>query len=143
MENRPMELRSIARAGVIIVLLHFLVSIAHGAAHQNLHIMMNTWQSVYIMLVISLLPLISAVLLLLKRLRIGFWLLFVSMMGSLLFGGYYHFIAAGADNVASLGVHAWAPTFQVTAVLLALTEAAGVVTGIIGLRRQSLAVNGK
>jgi hypothetical protein len=80
--------RSITRTGIAIALLHFPVTIAHGAAHQNLHITMNTWQSVYIMLVIVLLPLISAVLLLRKRVRIGFWLLFASMLGSLLFGGY-------------------------------------------------------
>jgi hypothetical protein len=130
-----MHSRSIARVGVLIVFLHFLVTIAHGSAHQNLHITMNTWQSVYIMLVILLLPPISAVFLLLKSVRIGFWLLFASMLGSLLFGGYYHFIAAGADNVTSLGAHAWAPVFQVTAVLLALTEAAGMVTGFAGLRK--------
>ncbi len=137
MENQPMNSRSLARAGIVVVLLHFLVTIAHAAAHQNLHITMNTWQSIYIMLVILLLPLISAVLLLLKRVRIGFWLLFASMLGSLLFGGYYHFIAAGADNVATLGAHAWAPAFQLTAALLALTEATGMVTGFVGLRKET------
>jgi CHASE2 domain-containing sensor protein len=127
------RLRSVERVGIAIVLLHFLVNVAHAAAHTNLHIDMNAWQSVYILLIILLLPLVSAVLLW-RRSRNGFRLLFWSMLGSLLFGGYYHFIAAGADNVASLGEHAWAPAFQVTAVLLALTETAGVVTGVIGLR---------
>ncbi len=134
METQPkILLRPVERAGIIIVALHFLVNIAHAVAHVNLHIDMNTWQSVYILLVIVLLPLVSAVLLW-KRSRNGFRLLFVCMLGSLLFGGYYHFIAAGPDNVASLSPHAWAPAFQVTAGLLALTEAAGVVTGAIGLR---------
>ena len=119
------------------MLLHLLASTLHSAAHLNLHIEMNTWQSVYILSVILVLPLISAVLLLRKRARIGFWLLFCSMLGSLLFGGYYHFVAAGADNVASLGDHAWAPAFQLTAVLLALTEAAGMVIGAVGLRNGS------
>jgi hypothetical protein len=134
MENQPKPaLRSLARAGIVIVVLHFLVTIAHSAAHMNLHITMNVWQSVYILLVIVVLPLLSAVLLL-GRTRIGFWLLFLSMLGSLLFGGYYHFIATGADNVASLGPHAWAPVFQITALLLALTETAGAVVAAIGLR---------
>lgn len=127
--------RSIERAGIAIVLLHFLVNIAHAAAHTNLHIEMNAWQSVYILLVIVLFPLVSAVLLW-RRSRKGFGLLFWSMLGSLLFGAYYHFIALGPDNVALLGDHAWAPAFQVTAVLLSLTEATGVVTGVVGLRRQ-------
>lgn len=116
------------------MLLHLLVNIAHGAAHTNLHIEMNSWQSVYILVVILVLPLVAAVLLW-RRSRLGFPLLFASMLGALLFGGYYHFIAAGADNVASLPPHSWALPFQVTAVLLALTEAAGVVVGVVGLRR--------
>ena len=134
METQPKaRLGTVERAGIAIVLLHFLVNIAHAVAHTNLHIEMNAWQSAYILLVILVLPLVSAVLLW-KRFRKGFGLLFFSMLGSLLFGGYYHFIAAGADNVATLGTHSWVPTFQVTAVLLALTEAGGVVTGAIGLR---------
>ena len=138
MEIQPTRsLRSLERIGIAIVLLHLLASTLHSAAHLNLHIEMNAWQSVYILSVILVLPLISAVLLLRKRARIGFWLLFCSMLGSLLFGGYYHFIAAGADNVASLGDHAWAPAFQLTAVLLALTEAAGMVIGAVGLRNGS------
>ena len=134
MESPKTFLRTLERTGIAIVVLHFLVSISHSVAHMNLHIEMNAWQSVYILVVIVVLPLVSAVLLR-KRSRIGFWMLSSSMLGSLLFGGYYHFIAAGADNVATLGAHAWAPVFQVTAVLLALTEAAGVVTGALGLRR--------
>jgi hypothetical protein len=134
METQPKTpLRLVARAGIVIVALHFLVNIAHAAAHVNLHIDMNAWQSVYILLVILLLPLVSAVLLW-RRSYHGFRLLFLCMLGALLFGGYYHFVAAGPDNVASLGTHAWAPAFQVTAGLLALTEAAGVVAGAIGLR---------
>jgi hypothetical protein len=131
--GNPMKrpLRSVERLGIAVVLFHFLVNVAHAAAHTNLHIDMNAWQSVYILLVILLLPLVSAVLLW-RRSRVGFPLLLGSMLGSLLFGGYYHFIAAGADNVASLAPHTWTFPFQVTAVLLALTEAAGVVVGVVG-----------
>jgi hypothetical protein len=93
---------------------------------------MNAWQSVYILLVITMLPLVSAILLWRERTTGGFLLLLASMLGSLLFGGYYHFIAIGADNVGTLGLHSWARPFQVTAVLLAITEAAGVVTGLLG-----------
>lgn len=129
------SLRSVERVGIAIVLLHLLLNIAHGAAHTNLHIEMNNWQSVYILLGILVLPLVAAVLLW-KRLPLGFPLLLGSMLGSLIFGGYYHFIAVGADNVASLGPHPWSLPFQVTAVLLALTEAAGVVVGVVGLRHR-------
>jgi len=126
---------SLQRLGVLIVAIHFLVSLVHGMAHSRLRIDMNLWQSVYILLVITLLPLISGFLLW-RRARGGFSLLASSMLGSLIFGGYYHFIAAGADNVASLGSHAFAPVFQLTALLLVVTEAAGVLTGLFGLLRK-------
>jgi len=126
---------SLQRAGVIIVALHFLILIVHSAAHINLHIEMNLWQSVYIILVIVVLPLVSGVLLW-RGARIGFLLLMCSMLGALIFGGYYHFIAAGMDNVASVGSHFWGSVFRVTAVLLALTEAAGVLTGVVGLLKK-------
>lgn len=123
------------RAGVIIVALHFLVSLVHGAAHSSLHIDMEPWQTVYILLVITIAPLLSGILLW-RRARIGFSLLLASMLGALIFGGYYHFIAAGIDNVGSVGAHSWGSVFRVTAVLLAVTEAAGVLTGVVGLLKK-------
>jgi hypothetical protein len=123
---------SLERMGVMIVVVHFLVNVVHAAAHMRLHIDMNLWQTVYILVVIIVLPLASGYLLW-RRARRGFLLLLCSMLGALIFGGYYHFIASGADNVGSLGSHFWARPFQVTAVLLALTEAAGVGTGVVGV----------
>lgn len=122
---------SLTSLGVILVALHFILSTVHGAAHLDLHIDLNTWQTVYVLVVITALPLVSGFLLW-RRARSGFLLLLFSMLGSLFFGGYYHFIAAGADNVSSLGSHGWSAPFQLTAVLLAATEAAGVLTGVAG-----------
>ena len=122
----------LANLGVTIVALHFIVSAVHGAAHLNLHIDLNTWQTVYVFVVITGLPLVSA-LLLWRNARSGFLLILFSMMGALIFGGYYHFIATGADNVSSLGSHTWSAPFQLTAVLLALTEVAAVLVGAAGM----------
>lgn len=135
------ESNRIASLGVIIVMLHFIVSVVHGAAHLNLHIDLNLWQTVYVLVVITALPLVSGFLLW-RRARSGFLLLVLSMLGSLIFGGYYHFIVIGADNVASLGSHSWAAPFQVTAVLLATTEAGGVLTGAAGLLTRVRAADG-
>ena len=129
---------SLQRFGLSVVALHFLVGLAHGMAHSRLHIDMNLWQTAYILLVITVLPLLSGFLLW-RAVTGGFFLLLASMLGALIFGGYYHFIAVGADNVASLGLHSWAPPFQVTAVMLAITEVAGVLTGLFGvLKKQSV-----
>ena len=127
---------SLHRLGLFVVAFHFLVSLGHAVAHSRLHIELNLWQTVYVLLVITLLPLISGFLLWRAASTRGFLLLLASMLGSLLFGGYYHFIAVGADNVASLGSHSWALAFQVTAVLLAITEAAGVLTGLFGVLKK-------
>jgi hypothetical protein len=124
-------LKRIRVLGIAVVILHALIVIPHGMAHSNLHIDMSQWQNVYILIVINLLPLIAAVLIW-RRKRAGFLLLLISMAGSLLFGGFYHFIAAGPDNVASLSPHAWTQTFLWTAILLAVSEAAGVFVGLRG-----------
>lgn len=124
--------RSLRQFGILIVAVHFIVSVVHGLAHSRLHIALNGWQSVFVLLVVTVAPLISA-LLLWRDSANGFGLLLTSMLGSMIFGGYYHFISVGADNVGSLGLHSWARPFQVTAVSLAITEAAGVLTGLLGV----------
>ncbi len=120
--------------GIAVVVVHALIVVPHGIAHSTMHIDMNVWQNIYILIVINLLPLLAA-LLIWKRPRTGFLLLLLSMAGSLVFGGFYHFIAAGPDNVASLPSDPWTHTFQVTAVLLALSEVAGVIVGLTGLKQ--------
>lgn len=111
------------------------MNLVHALAHSGLYIYMSRWQNVYILVVILALPLVSGFLLWRRpeRIAVGFFLLFLSMLGSLVFGGYYHFIAPGPDNVAWLTEHSWTVPFQITAVLLALTEAAGAIVGLLGI----------
>ncbi len=122
------------RISVAIIVLHVLVNVAHGAAHTSLKILMNGWQNAYILVVIGVLPLVAGYLIW-KRARGGYLILLLSMLGALVFGGYYHFILAGADNVSTVSHHArhaWAQVFQVSAVVTALVELAGVVAGLAG-----------
>jgi hypothetical protein len=125
------------RIGIAIIALHVMVVAAHSAAHMSFHILMNGWQNAYILLVIVLLPLVAGYLIW-KRARHGYLILFLSMLGALVFGGYYHFILSGEDNVSTVAhqvSRSWAQLFQVSALLLALVEFAGVIAGIVGLRR--------
>jgi hypothetical protein len=127
---------SLRRMSIAIIALHAIVTAVHGAAHSTLNILMNGWQNAYIFVVIVLLPLVAGFLIW-KRKRLGYLILLFSMLAALVFGGYYHFVLAGADNVSTVGYHAmtsWAQVFQVSAVLLALVESAGVVAGVAGLR---------
>lgn len=126
---------SLRRLSIAIVALHAVVTGVHGAAHSTLKILMNSWQNAYIFVVIVLLPLVAGFLIW-KRARGGYLILFLSMLGALVFGGYYHFVLAGADNVSTVSHHAmrsWAQVFQVSAALLALVEFAGVAVGVFGL----------
>jgi hypothetical protein len=65
-----------------MVALHFVVVVVHSAAHINLHIDMNVWQSAYIFLVIVALPPLIAFFLW-RRARVGFVILLCSMLGAL------------------------------------------------------------
>jgi hypothetical protein len=126
---------TLKRIAVAVIIAHALAGVVHGAAHKAMGIDMSLWQNLYILIVIWALPIISGFLLRRRPAWAGFLLLFLSMLGALLFGGYYHFIERGADNVRSLGHHTWALPFQLTAVLLALTEAAGALVGLLGSLR--------
>lgn len=123
---------NLRRLAVLIVVVHAIVTTPHSIAHTNLYIAMDTWQNIYIFLVILIGPIVAAVLIW-KRLPSGFVLLTISMMGSFVFGVYYHFVAIGSDNVFTLPASPWTLTFQLTAWLLALTELVGAVVGFLGI----------
>ena len=82
---------TLRRLGVLLVLVHAIVTTPHSIAHTNLHIAMDTWQNIFIFLVILITPIVAAVLIW-KRRRPGYVLLTISMIGSFAFGVYYHFI---------------------------------------------------
>lgn len=129
--HRPASSR-LSRLGVTIVLAHAAVAIVHGASHVGESVLATGWQAAYITMVIWIAPLTAAPLL--RRTAVaGFGLLAVAMGGSLVFGMVYHFIVAGPDNVAELPDGPWMLTFQTSAILLAVTEAAGVAIGVMGV----------
>jgi len=96
---------------------------------------MEAWQNIYIFLVILIAPIVAA-LLIWKRKPSGFVILALSMIGSFVFGVYYHFVATGADNVFTLPVSSWTLTFQLSAWLLAITELAAAVVAFLGITNQ-------
>jgi hypothetical protein len=125
-------LATLSRVGILVVILHAIVTIPHSIAHTNLQIAMETWQSIYIFVVILIAPIVAAVFIWIRP-RSGFALLTISMIGSFAFGVYYHFIATGSDNAFTLPASSWTLTFQLTAWLLAITELGGAVLGSLGL----------
>jgi len=125
--------RSVTRA-LVMVLLHFAGALVHGAAHLHYEIPLEPWQKAYIVVVITIAPLVAGILLWRGRLRAGAWLLLVSMGGSLLFGLAFHFFLLGPDHVSSVNMEGWGATFQATAFLLAVTEAVGMLAAVRVLR---------
>jgi hypothetical protein len=131
-------MKTISKYGTAVVLVHQAIAILHGMAHGNLHIGLSAPQELFVLIVITVCPLIAMALLWTRRRRVGAVLLAVSMGASLLFGVWNHFVAAGPDHVAEVASGTMGRLFQMTAVLLALIEAAGCWLGFAWLRRAPL-----
>jgi len=122
--NRP------AQYATFIVVIHLLVTLAHGMAHQQLQIGLPPAGNAFVGLVIVVAPLVAGGLTWSRRQRFGLGLLAFSMLASLLFGLYHHFVAEGADHVHSQPAGSWGSTFILTAYGLTITEAIGTWVGI-------------
>ena len=109
----------------------------HGQAHQAAMVALNTFGYVYVLIVITLTPLVAGVLLLTRLRRAGTLLLALSMFGSLVFGFWYHFLSSTSDNVVQV-YGPWHSTFLWTAVALAVIELAGTFVGLWVYRRSSI-----
>ena len=119
-----------------IVLAHLLVNIAHGLAHRALGIGLTPIGSVFVVVVILILPLIAMALLWTMRRRVGLILLTLSMFGALLFGLYHHFVAAGPDHIHAQPSGGWGDTFVLTSYLLLIMEALGTYVGLLFLSKK-------
>ena len=135
MSNRTRTVKLVALA---VVVLHFAVVVLHAIAHEVLPVKATPAQLAFIIPVIIVAPVLAGFLLR-KFERAGTILLAASMLGSLVFGAYYHFIADTIDHVAHVAFMQpvfWSQMFQVTAYLLALFEMFGTGLGLILLARQ-------
>jgi hypothetical protein len=112
-----------------IVGAHLLVNIAHGLAHRELRVGLPPTGSVFVILVVLILPLVAMALVWTVQKRLGFVLLSLSMFASLLFGLYHHFLAVSPDHIHSQPSSGWGTTFVLTTYLLLITEAIGTYIG--------------
>ena len=98
---------------------------------------LNSFQETYAAIVIVAAPVVAAVLLWTRYSRAGLLLLCGSMVGSLLFGLYFHYVAISADHVSYLPPGDAQGLFRLTALLLLLSETFGLAVGFWGLRRMA------
>ncbi len=113
-----------------IVVAHLPVSVLHGVAHRELRVGLPPSGSVFVILVVLILPLVAIALVWTVQKRLGLILLSLSMFASLLFGLYHHFLVISADHVHSQPASPWGITFIFTAYGLLFTEAIGTYVGI-------------
>lgn len=113
-----------------IVVAHLLVNIAHALAHLELRVGLPPSGSVFVILVVLILPLVAMMLVWTAQKPLGLTLLSLSMFGSLLFGFYHHFLAVSPDHIHSQPSSGWGTTFVLTAYLLLIAEAIGTYVGI-------------
>jgi hypothetical protein len=119
-----------AKYATFIVVAHLLVNMVHGLAHRELRVGLAPPASIFVIVVVLIFPLIAMALLWTAEKRLGLILLSLSMVGSLLFGLYHHFLAVSPDHVHSQPPSAWGTTFVLTAYLLIITEAIGTYMGV-------------
>jgi ACR3 family arsenite efflux pump ArsB len=87
-----------------------------------------------VLTVIVIAPLIAMLLIWTRLARAGLVLLVISMTGSLIFGVVYHYIVISSDHVSHLPPGDAQGLFRTTALLLVLTELAGIGAGLWGRR---------
>ena len=94
-------MNSLARYSSFAVAAHFFVTVVHGVAHRALRVALSASGRLFVLLVVVIAPLIAMALLWTKRKRTGLVLLSASMLSSLTFGFYHHFLLAGSDHALS------------------------------------------
>lgn len=125
-----------------VIAFHFVIVVLHAIAHEVLPVKATPAQLAFIIPVIIVAPLLAGFVVP-KFTKAGTVLLTVSMLGSFVFGLYYHFIADTIDHVthvAHMQPPFWSQMFQATAYLLAISELFGTAVGAISLwaQRQSV-----
>jgi hypothetical protein len=116
-----------------LVILHFIVAMVHGLAHNGAEVPLGPVANAFVIIVILIGPL-AGLALTRFRPRGGTAVVTASMAGALLFGVVNHFLLEGADNVVEVAA-GWRMLFGSTAALLAVIEAGGTTAGITAFRR--------
>jgi hypothetical protein len=124
--------RFAAWLGTAAVFVHGAPLVLHGVAHAQLGIYLESvLANIYIGVVLYAAPVVAAWLLWTGRIRLGGWLLVGSMVGSLIFEGYHHFLAMSPDHVSQVPAGPWGDTFRVTAIASVITEVLACAAGIL------------
>jgi hypothetical protein len=120
-----------------IVAIHLIVTLWHGRAHQLLAVKLPPEKNAFVLIVIVLAPVVSAILVWTRHVGAGVWIFFLSMLASFLFGAYHHCLLVSDDHIQHLpsgSVNAQS-AFIASAAALALLELASTLYGAFCLGR--------
>ena len=120
-----------------LVAIHLVASLWHGNLHSQLSINLSPKQTLFVLVVILVAPIVAAALVWTRYLSSGLWVFFLSMLGSLLFGVYHHYVMVSSDNINFLpGIDtASHHEFALSAGVIALLELASTLYGAFCLGR--------
>ncbi|HEY2844152.1 MAG TPA: hypothetical protein VGJ09_10900 [Bryobacteraceae bacterium] len=116
-----------------IVWIHAAAVAAHAAAHLGAAVPLSTPAAIYVLLVIVAGPLLGWWIYKSGRPRAGSAIVACSMAGALIFGLWNHFLAAGADHINMIEAGPWQAPFRLTAMAIAVAEAAGTIAGVAAM----------
>ncbi len=119
----------VPRYGTAFIVVHGFVALLHEIAHRRLPVSLPLLNYSIAYAVVGVLPVTAMVLLWTSRRQVGVWILLLSMAGSLVYAGFYHFVMDSPDHVLRIPEGSWRSAFQITAVLMLLLEAFGCWLG--------------
>jgi hypothetical protein len=93
--------------------------------------------------VLYLAPVAAAALLWLGRIRAGGWLLLGSMLGSLIFEAYNHYLVMSPDHVSQVPAGAWGDIFRMTAMASVITEVLACAAAVVIISTPRLAMSAR
>lgn len=123
------------RFAVLIIVVHFLAALLHGAAHATIGVSPGGWADVVVIAAaVYVGPLVALVWLLRGRRTTGGLVLSASMAAALIYGVAFHYVLQTPDHIVNAPHSPWGYVFRVTAALIAVLEAGGFVTGAVLVR---------
>ena len=114
-----------------LVAIHLAATIWHGGAHTQLAITLPPAKNAFVYIVILIAPIAAAGLVWRRRVSIGLWVFFLSMLGSFLFAAYHHYVMVSPDNIGHLPPGSPESHFQfiASAAAIALLDLASALYG--------------
>lgn len=122
-------MKRLALLATAVVALNLVVASAHGLSHSQAHVPLQAWQLALVQLTVYAVSILAAVLYRTPRRRLGA-VLAGTMLASLLFGLYFHFVADTSDHVSLRANSAAGVLFVVTALFLVPAESLGFWFGV-------------